>query len=223
MEVAAQYEAPFEYVKRVVLPEREKRRDDYRGCWWQYARPRPEMRFALDKKKRYIATPRISKHRIFVWLAPDILANDGTIVFARDDDYFFGILQSRIHEVWALELGTALEDRPRYTPTTSFETFPLPWPPGKEPVTDPRCIAISDAARELVEKRDAWLAGKDPSDKKPRTLTRLYNERPTWLDFAHKKLDTTVFAAYGWTTDMTDNQILEKLLDLNLAKKAVDA
>ena len=49
-----------------------------------------------------------------------------------------------------------------------------------------------------------------------RTLTNLYNERPTWLDLAHRKLDEAVFAAYGWPPDLTDDQILERLLALNL-------
>ena len=51
-----------------------------------------------------------------------------------------------------------------------------------------------------------------------RTLTNLYNERPTWLDLAHKKLDEAVFAAYGWKPDLTDNEILERLLVLNLER-----
>jgi len=163
-------------------------------------------------------TPRVSKHRVFVWLPPTVLANDGTIVFARDDDYFFGVLHSRLHEVWARAQGTQLreeESGARYTPTTSFETFPLPWPPRKEPEVDPSYTAIANASRELVEKRDAWLAGVDPSDKKPRSLTRLYNERPTWLDLVHRRLDAAVAAAYGWSADMTDDQILERLLALN--------
>ena len=218
MEEAAQYEAPFEYVRQHVLPARQSRRADFRGMWWQYARPRPEMRAALVGKARIIVTPEVSKHRIFVWVSTTVLCNQQVLVFARDDDYFFGVMHSHLHEVWALELGTALEDRPRYTPTTCFETFPMPWPPGREPTTDPRCAAIAVAARELVEKRDAWLAGTDPGDKKPRSLTRLYNDRPTWLDLAHRRLDETVFAAYGWPADMTDDQILEKLLELNLGR-----
>jgi hypothetical protein len=221
MEEAAQYEVPFEYVKKVVLPARQTCRDDYRGCWWQYARPRPEMRSGLKGLSRFIATPAVSKHRVFVWMQPVCLCNQGILVFARDDDYFFGVLHSRIHEVWSLELGTALEDRPRYTPTTSFETFSLPWLPGQEPTLDPRYTAIADAARELVEKRDTWLAGPDPGDKKPRTLTRLYNERPTWLDLAHRHLDEAVFAAYGWAADMADAEILEKLLELNLKQGSI--
>ena len=206
MEEAAQYEAPFEYVKRVVKPARETRRDDYRGCWWQYARPRPEMREALKGLSRHIVTPEVSKYRIFVWMLPEVLCNQQTLIFARSDDYFFGVLHSRIHEVWALEHGTQLETRPRYTPTTSFETFPFPKPtPAQE-------AAIADAARELVAKRDEWLAGQD---SKPRHLTRLYNERPTWLDLAHRKLDAAVFAAYGWDAGMTDAALLAALLALN--------
>ena len=215
MEEAAQYEAPFEYVKQVVKPARETRRDDYRGCWWQYARPRPEMREALKDLPRFIATPGVSKHRVFVWMSPEILCNQGTLVFARSDDCFFGILHSRIHEVWARAQGTQLreeESGARYTPTTSFETFPFPRPsPAQETV-------IAEAARELVAKRDEWLAGQD---SKPRHLTRLYNERPTWLDLAHQKLDAAVFAAYGWDPALPDAEILEKLLALNQERAGI--
>ena len=55
-------------------------------------------------------------------------------------------------------------------------------------------------------------------DAKKRTLTNLYNARPTWLALAHQKLDQAVFAAYGWKSDLTDEEILEKLLALNLER-----
>jgi hypothetical protein len=58
---------------------------------------------------------------------------------------------------------------------------------------------------------------------KKRTLTNLYNERPAWLDLAHKKLDAAVAAAYGWPADLTDEQILEKLLLLNLERATQEA
>jgi len=167
------------------------------------------MQEALKDLPRFIATPGVSKHRVFVWMSPEILCNQGTLVFARSDDCFFGILHSRIHEVWARAQGTQLreeESGARYTPTTSFETFPFPRPtPAQE-------TAIAEAARELVAKRDEWLAGQD---SKPRHLTRLYNERPTWLDLAHRKLDAAVFAAYGWDPALTDDALLAALLALN--------
>ena len=55
-----------------------------------------------------------------------------------------------------------------------------------------------------------------------RTLTNLYNQRPTWLDLAHRKLDEVVFAAYGWKTDLSDEDILGRLLELNLRQKAAE-
>ena len=158
------------------------------------------------------------RHRHFVWLNADVLANDSTIVFARDDDYFFGVLCSRIHEIWARAQGTQVreeESGARYTPTTSFETFPLPWPPGQEPATDPRHKSIADAAAELAEKRASWLSGT--GDKEPRSLNLLCNARPTWLNLAHAKLDAAVAAAYGWPADLSEEAILERLLSLNQA------
>ena len=70
-----------------------------------------------------------------------------------------------------------------------------------------------------LEPRDAVCAAK----LKQRTLTNLYNERPGWLDFAHKRLDAAVAGAYGWSADLTDEEVLEKLLALNLERAAEEA
>ncbi|HYP59915.1 MAG TPA: type IIL restriction-modification enzyme MmeI, partial [Thermomicrobiales bacterium] len=109
---------------------------------------------------------------------------------------------------------------PRYTPTTCFETFPLPWPPGQEPTGDRRVQAIADAAKELDRLRSNWLNPPDCSEAelKKRTLTNLYNQRPAWLQMAHEKLDRAVWHAYGWDdnpTETTDDEILTRLLNLN--------
>ena len=173
------------------------------------------MREAVTQLNRFIATPRHAKHRIFVWASPSFVPDDGVYVFARDDDYFFGVLHSSAHELWARRTGTQLREAEsglRYTPTTTFETFPFPWPPGHEPQDDRRVQAIANAARELVQLRETQ------SDS--RTLTQLYNERPTRLDNAHRNLDAAVFAAYGWSGDLSDDDILARLLALNLARAA---
>jgi type II restriction/modification system DNA methylase subunit YeeA len=220
-EEAALYEMPFEYLRKHVRPLRRKnKRAGYKEKWWLHGEPRPDMRVALGGVEKYIITPSVSKHRLFAWLPTEVLPDHAAFIFARDDDYFFGVLHSRLHEVWARQMGTQLrefESGFRYTPTSTFETFPFPWPPGKEPKRDPRVKAIAAAAKELVEKRDHWLNPEDisPEDLAKRTLTNLYNERPAWLDHAHARLDAAVFAAYGWPAALTNEEILEKLLVLN--------
>jgi hypothetical protein len=85
--------------------------------------------------------------------------------------------------------------------------------------------AIARAARELVEKRDWWLnpEGATDAELRARTLTNLYNARPTWLALAHAALDRAVLDAYGWEHDLSDEQVLERLLALNLERAAGDA
>jgi hypothetical protein len=289
------------------------------------------MREAFEGKSRFLATCMVAKHRIFAWLGSVCLPANVVIVFGRADDFFFGVLNSRFHLVWAHSQGTQLREKEsgsRYTPTTCFETFPFPFPddlqlPEPTPVKPPpkseqppepdrtyaenlaaknyfmgkeepppygsrsrreeahpspsalltplsapdHRAAIAAAAKDLNELRERWLnppewtverileftgsadgpwsryvADPDqngigtvryqrlePRDAdcaaklKQRTLTNLYNQRPTWLDLAHKRLDVAVAAAYGWPADLTDEEILEKLLALNLERAAEEA
>ena len=186
----------------------------------------------------------MAKHRLFVWIESGICPDSQLIVIAREDDATFGILHSRFHEAWSLRLGTSLEDRPRYTPTSTFETFPFPeglWPdvPAADCASHPRAAAIAEAVRRLVELRDRWINPPEwvdepipgypkrpvPRDRaaakklKARTLTNLYNTRPQWLADAHADLDAAVAAAYGWPSDIVEDDVLRELLALNLAAK----
>jgi len=123
----AKYESPFAHVLAQVKPERVKnKRELYARYWWRHVEARPGMLAALKPLPRFITTVAVSKHRLFGWMEAPTLPDHQLFAFARDDDYFFGLLHSRFHEVWALKLGTRLETRPRYTPTTCFETFPYP-------------------------------------------------------------------------------------------------
>jgi hypothetical protein len=112
------------------------------------------MRNALSGFSRFIATTTASKHRVFIWVEPPILPDHQLIAFAREDDYSFGVLHSRPHEVWARKRATQVREREsglRYTPTTCFETFPFPEP------TDAQRAAIAEAARGLDALRTGWL------------------------------------------------------------------
>ena len=245
---AALFEMPFTYVLEQVKSVSEKNRDQaVARSWWRLARPRPDMRAAMQGLTRYIATIAHAKHRYFVWLDEAMCPDQALIVFARADDTTFGILHSRFHELWSLRMGTSLEDRPRYTPTTTFETFPFPagLTPRDTPA-GPQAEAIAAAAQRLNELRENWLNPPEwvdwvrtaeeeqagfparpvakpghAAELKKRTLTNLYNQRPAWLDQAHKALDAAVAAAYGWTDyapEMPEVEILRRLLALNLAR-----
>jgi hypothetical protein len=85
---------------------------------------------------------------------------------------------------------------------------------GQSPAPDP--IKIGTVRYPRLEPHNADCAAK----LKDRTLTKLYNQRPAWLDLTHRKLDAAVAAAYGWPADLTDEQILERLLALNLERAA---
>lgn len=239
---ARKYEAPFRYIEKHVIPARTA--GHFEGYpFWLLWNTRPAMRAKLKNLTRYIVTPTVAKHRLFVWLDHKIVPDKQLVAIARDDDYFFGVLHSRIHEVWSLRMGTWLGkgNDPRYTPTTTFETFPFPFPPGQEDWQNPHVVAIGAAARQLHEERDAWLnpAGSvGARDLQERTLTNLYNALNVWrgldtmktkdaagnfaprLDELHKALDAAVCAAYGWPLDVLADEeaILSRLLALNLAR-----
>ena len=83
--------------------------------------------------------------------------------------------------------------------------------------------AIAAAARELVRLRDGWLnpPGLAPEELSKRTLTNLYNTRPAWLEHAHAALARAVVAAYGWPADLPVEDLLARLLALNLERDPV--
>lgn len=245
---ASLYEAPFKHVVENVRPTRiNLRRKWHRTRWWLHGDPRPALKDAIDNLSRYIITPRVAKHRIFVWANLRTVPDSATVAIALDDDASFGVIHSRFHEIWSLAkcswLGVGND--PRYTPTSTFDTFPFP--SGLTPnlaVEEFVNEAVADirrAARQLVTLRDNWLNPAEwtnripeiisgypdrivprsgyEKDLKTRTLTNLYNENPTWLQNAHRKIDEAVAAAYGWSADLTDDEILGKLLKLNLSRE----
>lgn len=229
---AQAFSGPFEYLRSRWEEELEKaakngeRAAKPRAKWWLHRRPATDLRESIADLKFFIVTPLVSKYRLFVWLEISTRPDTRVVAFARDDDYFFGVLHSKPHELWSLRQGAQHGgERPTYIVQTCFDAYPFPWPPGKEDQSDPKVRVIADAVRELVRLRDEWLnppevellSGVQPKD---RTLTNLYNRRPDWLTETHRKLDAAVFDAYGWPKDLSDDEILARLLALNLERAA---
>lgn len=243
---ASLYEAPFQYLlSQVKVSRKDKREGRASKKWWLHQRPRPEMREASKNLTHYILTPRVSKHRLFVFKPTQMLPDSRLCVIAKDSDTIFGILSSHIHEVWSLATCSwhGVGNDPTYNAQSCFETFPFPkgLEPNRKPseYKNPLAAKIEEAARVLNERREAWLNPSDlvkrekevvagypdrilPVDAaaaetlKERTLTKLYNAKPAWLKQAHADLDAAVAAAYGWPDDLTDDEILAKLLEMNL-------
>ena len=248
---ASLFELPFEYTLSTVKPVRETNRDtSRRENWWRLGRSGRDLIEASRQLSRAIFTPRVAKHRMFVWADKRVLPDSRVVIICRDDDCTFGVLHSKFHEVWSLALGGwhGVGNDPQYTPTQGFETFPFPQGltpdiPAAKYADDPRAVAIATAAARLDKLRENWLNPPDliervpevvpgypdrilPKDDaavqvlKKRTLTNLYNQRPAWLDHAHRALDEAVANAYGWGDDfragaLTDDEILARLFRLN--------
>ncbi len=176
---AALYTAPFAHVEKYVKPTRVGKREARTNeMYWIFQWSRPVLRKAVSQLARMIVTPEVAKHRVFTWLPTSVVADKNLVVIARQDDATLGVLQSRFHVLWSLRLGTTLEDRPRYTPTSCFETFPFPEglapaqtqgeqvqttsrgaavPAGLNARLRPAIVAVADATHYLLALRESWL------------------------------------------------------------------
>lgn len=218
----------FQWLLDRVKPDRDAHRDkDLREKWWLHRRNNEDMRKSLEGLNRYIITGQTAKHRHFTFLHESILPDDKLITIASDDAFFLGVLSSRIHVVFALAAGGHLGvgNDPIYNKSRCFEAFPFP------EASESQKTSI----RQLAEQLDAHR--KRQQEQHPKlTMTNMYNvleklrsgdsltdkERITHeqglvsvLKQLHDELDAAVADAYGWSVDLTDEEILQRLVDLN--------
>ncbi len=230
-EVRERFPAVYQHVVNHVKPERDQNnRASYRHNWWIHGEPRANFRPALKGLRRYIATVETSKHRFFVFLDASVLPDNMLVNIASSDAFVLGVLSSRIHVTWALAAGGTLEDRPRYNKTRCFEPFPFP--------------DASEAQREQIRFLGEQLDEhrKRRQEANPHlTLTEMYNvltelragqplDAPSWLIHdqglvsvlrdLHDDLDRAVAEAYGWPADLSSEDILFRLVELNAIRAA---
>jgi type II restriction/modification system DNA methylase subunit YeeA len=241
---AALYQDVFKYAEENIKSARTKNREQRTSKnWWLFRRSGEQVRQAISSNSRFIATPLVAKHRIFVWLSRGVIPDTRLVIIARSDDITFGILSSRIHEIWTLRSCQyhGVGNDPIYTHGTTFEMFPFP-----EGFSTTIAERIAQAAKSLNDLRENWLNPADlvrreqeiipgyperlvaiddtaAAKLKKRTLTGLYNAAPSWLVNAHRVLDEAVAEAYGWPKTLSDEDILSRLLALNLQRSAEKA
>ena len=230
-EVRIRFPEVYQWVAERVKPERDhNNRKSIQELWWLFGWPRPVLRAALKDLPRFISTPETAKHRFFVFLDQDIIPDHMLVNIATDDAFILGVLSSRLHVTWALAAGGTLEDRPRYNKSRCFETFPFP--------------AVAECqrqrVRDIAERLDAHRKARQ-DEHADLTLTGMYNalERlrsgqpfmptekkaheqalGTVLLTLHNELDAAVADAYGWPVDLSESEILSRLVDLNTVRAA---
>ncbi len=231
-DLRSQYPQVYQWLLDRVKPDRDQNKSKgIRERWWQHARERGEMREAVEGLPRYIVTPQVSKHHLFVFLDGSILPDDKLIVTASDDAFHLGVLSSRVHEVWALGAGGSLGvgNDPVYSKTTTFEPFPFPTVTPEQEDTIRTVAESLHAHRQRVQAEHPNL-----------TLTAIYNTleavragdtltgkaRDVYergqvgiLRELHDDLDAAVFDAYGWPLSLTDEEILRRVVTLNEARQ----
>jgi hypothetical protein len=188
------------------------------------------MRAAISGQGRFIATTDTSRHRIFQFIEEKTVCDDKVVMCASSDAFLLGVLSARVHCVWANSVGVRLGvgNDPVYASNRCFDPFPFPLADGfqKQRV---RAIAEEiDSHRKRVIANNANLsltslynvleqlrAGKARED--------LGNDGQRILDQGlifvlgelHQQLDAVVSEIYGWPNNISDEEILVRLVALN--------
>ncbi len=233
---AARFSEVFKRIKALVLPAREKaakEEDERNGAvlaadakakvnrhhanfldqWWRLSYGRDDMVKAISGLRRYISCGRVTKRPIFEFISTDIRPNDACMVFAHDDDYSFGVLQSGVHWTWFINRCSTLTERFRYTSNTVFDSFPWPQRPSVQTVR-----SVADAAVTFRKKRNELRVRHNLSLRDLYRALDLPGDHP--LKVAQAELDVAVRKAYGMSSNA---DVLAFLLDLNAQVAAAEA
>jgi hypothetical protein len=243
---ARQYPDLLRIVEERVKPEREKLRDTIpiqakrKKFWWQFGSPAVQLYKAIAPLRRVLVIARITEHFGLVFVPKGWIYNEKTIVFAFDDDYYFAVLQSTIHELWARKYSSTLESRFNYTPTDCFDTFPFP----QNPSSAAKKWATELGAEYHEHRRQIMLSRRIG-------LTATYNlfHHPTCTDEdvqrlreLHAEMDRAILACYGWddidpqhgfcqnergqvrftVSPQARREILRRLVELNMSISRVE-
>ncbi len=228
--------APATYMRllELVKPERDAGREpSRRKFWWLHGRTHDNQRDALRGLGRYIATTRTAKHRIFSFMDEAVLSESKVVVVALNCAAHLSVLSSRQHKCWALHVGGFLEDRPTYQHVDCFNKFPFP-------ASNTESFSALSGLGEELDSTRKLIQAENPD----LTLTGLYNliekvkagvaltpaeedakqrGRVLILKELHEQIDALTARAYGWPADLSDEEILARLVALNAERAKEEA
>jgi len=210
LERAKQWPELLAIVAEKVKPYRDKLRgysvaDRRREFWWQYGTYTPALYRAIKDARIVLAISQTTTYICFAFLPSRMVFSHKLIVFPTLGNYLgFGLIQSRVHEVWALMWGSTMKDDPVYSPPDCFETFPLPadWE---------NYLALESAGKAYYEYRAALMVRNNEGMTK--TYNRFhepYERDPEIAELRelHAAMDRAVLAAYGWDDIPTECEFL---------------
>lgn len=192
-------------VEERVKPERLAQKDaGAKEKWWQFIRPRPELQSAVSNLDQVLVISRVAQRMGFAAISAGMVFSDRLVILPLPIEAGFGVVQSRLHEVWAWFFASSMEDRLLYTPSDCFETFPFPAEWDSLP-------ALREAGAEYYEHRALLMVSNEEG------LTKTYNRfhdpdesSPGIIELRelHEAMDRAVLDAYGWTDIPTDCEFL---------------
>ncbi|MBK8161183.1 MAG: class I SAM-dependent DNA methyltransferase [Rhodospirillaceae bacterium] len=230
--IRREYPVIFQILLDRVKPERDTNSDPkFRDNFWEFGRPRPKMRLQIEQLSRYIGTCRTAKHRVFMFLEHTVIPDAKVIAIGSDDAFLLGCLSSSFHMTWSrnwARLGKGNDQN--YNHSECFDKFPFP-------VCDDETKARIRALGEALDKhrKDRQALHSDL------TITGMYNVLEklragvaldakekiihehglvSVLKQIHDELDLAVAEAYGWPADLSDDEILTRLVALNHERAA---
>lgn len=231
-----QYPEVYQHVHDTVKPEREQNREEFRRKNWHwFGRTNETYRNAVADLNRFIVTVETSKHRVFQFIDGNTRADNKLVALGLDQAHFLAVLSSKQHVNWSLATGSWLGvgNDPVYAKTRCFDPFPFPV------LTDTQRATLDRLGEELDAHR------KRQQEAHPKlTLTQMYNvleklragepiegkDKDIYdqgligiLKDIHDQIDVAVAEAYGWPADLSDAEILFRLVDLNKERAAEEA
>jgi len=228
-ELSTNFPEAYQHLLLTVKPERDVNpREGRRRNWWIFGEALSTFRPALQGLGRVIVTPITSKHRLFTFLDAPGGGDSNVVMIASDDAYFLGVLSSTAHSLWSLRAGTrrGIGNHPRYNKGRCFDSFPFP-----ADVAETLQNEIRTRAEALDAVRKTVLA-----EHEDLTLTNVYNVLEalrvgrelteaqcdihnrgfvSLIHQHHDEIDRLVSEAYGWPADLSEEEILTRLVALN--------
>ncbi len=189
---ARSYGDIYNLLRHQLYEERQNQKQKQaKTYWWRFWRTRPDLRHAIKDIPRMIATAFTSSTLAFAFVPSHVICTNALVVFAFDSWAAFGVLQSSLHQQWALQLGSTMKQDLRYTPTVCFQTFPMPLE-----------LHLAESPAEICYRfRGECMVRRGEG------LTQIYNRLHDpdmsssdiqTLRALHVEMDKAVTAAYGW-------------------------